>query len=97
MTLGELVEKIEDLDDSFTIYAEGGPNWNKDSKAVAVYEPDDGSLPPEAKGMRYFLEVSIAKDVINVWKQWRNGKNPSTIDKLKAIIHYAKNDAYLPL
>jgi hypothetical protein len=60
-------------------------------------EGEDGSPPPSAEGLRYFLEVSIAKDAIRVWQQWRDGAVPSLDEKVAAVVYYAVNDAFLPL
>ena len=46
--------------------------------------------------MRYLLEVFLAKEVVEVWSKWRNGRNPTALDKCAAVIYYAENDAYLP-
>src|SRR4051794_37255170 len=51
----------------------------------------------EAAGMSYVLEVRIAKEVLEVWAEWRGGRPPSQHDKYAAVIHYATHDAYLPL
>lgn len=50
-----------------------------------------------AKGMPYLLEVFLAKEVLGVWSQWRNGCIPSSDERCEAVIHYAKNDAYKPV
>lgn len=94
MTLSELIEGIDDLGEELTIYAQ--EPWSEGSLAVAVAEPEDGSLPVEAAGMRYLLEVPLAKDVLEVWREWRGGAVPSLHDSCEAVIHYAENDAYLP-
>lgn len=94
MTFAELVERLDALDDDLTIYA--AESWSETSNAVAAREPEDGSLPPEAAGMRYVLEVSIAREVIEVWSKWRGGAVPTTSERCEAILHYAENDSYLP-
>lgn len=94
-TLRDVIEALAELNDELTIYALGSPEWSGESPAVVALEPDDGSLPMEASGMEYFLEVDIAKEVIEVWSQWRNGKSPSRDEKINAVIHYAKFDAYI--
>lgn len=95
MTLAEILAKIDELDDELTIYS--AEPWSPVSRAVAAREPDDGSLPSEASGMRYLLEVSIAKEAIEIWSQWRAGAVPTIADKCEAVLHYAENDSYLPV
>ena len=46
--------------------------------------------------MSYLLEVSLAKEVVQVWSEWRDGRRPTAIDKCEAVIYYAEHDAYLP-
>jgi hypothetical protein len=48
-------------------------------------------------GHRYLLEVSIAIEVIDVWRAWRDGAMPSPEEATLAIIHYAETDAYQPV
>lgn len=96
-TLAELINNLDSLNEESTIYAIADPDWSESSLAVAVLDPDGGSLPPEAAGMKYLLEVAIAKEVLDVWREWRQGKTPTIHDKCEAVIYYAKNDSYLPV
>ena len=96
-TLGELLASIEQLDDDLTIYVAGGPDWTESSQAVAALEPDEGGLPSETRGMECLIEVAVAKEVLQVWQQWRGGQIPSTTEKCEAVIYYAQHDAYLPM
>jgi len=96
MTLADLMERLDRLDDELTIYAEEDPDWSADSPAVACPEPESGGLPDEARGMSYLLEVSLAKEVVQVWSEWRGGREPTVAEKCAAVIYYAEHDAYLP-
>jgi hypothetical protein len=42
------------------------------------------------EGFEYFLEVSVAMDVLEVLK----GKPVSNQDKTKLLLHYAEDDVY---
>ena len=53
-----------------------------------------GEEPPA--GWRYLLEVLIAREVLEVWSDWRDGRIPSVEEACDAIVHYADNDAYQP-
>ena len=55
------------------------------------------SRPSTAVGLRYLLEVAVAREAVDVWGAWRPGETPSLEDKLAAIIYYAENDAWLPI
>jgi hypothetical protein len=46
--------------------------------------------------MLYLLEVSLAREVLEVWTAWRDGRRPTISEACEAIIYYASNDAYLP-
>jgi hypothetical protein len=62
LKLRDVVERIDGLDDELTIYA--AAEWAPDSPVVVAKEPEAGGVPAEAAGMRYFLEVAIAKEVL---------------------------------
>jgi hypothetical protein len=96
-TLRDLVADLDALDGELTIYADGGVNATASSSAVAALEPEDGTLPPEATGLEYVLEVDLAREAVGVWREWRDGREPSVDDKVRALLHYAKYDDYLPV
>jgi hypothetical protein len=93
-TLLELLDDLESLDDDLTIYAD---SWDANAQAVPALEAEDGATPPEAAGMTHALEVSLAKEAIEVWSAWRDGAVPTSADRVAAVIHYATHDAYLPI
>jgi hypothetical protein len=97
MTLIELIERIDSIDDELTIYAEKNPAWSANSLAVVCPEPEDGrGVPDAARGMSYLLEVFLAKEVIEDWGEGRGGRGATAQDKCEAVIYYAEHDAYLP-
>ena len=68
VTLGDVVNGLDRLDDDHTIYADGPV---ASARAVVAGEPEDGAWPPEATGLHHFLEVDIAKQAVRVWSEWR--------------------------
>jgi len=64
---------------------------NKNTPALLVLADEE---PPA--GWRYLLEVLIAREVLDVWSAWRDGRIPSVEEACDAIIYYADNDAYQP-
>lgn len=94
MILSKLLEKLDDLDDNSTIYAERNPEWSANSRAIICSQSEDGQVIDAPKDLSYFLEVDIAREVIEMWKE-RCGRYPSREDKCRAIIYYAENDAYI--
>lgn len=99
MTLLELLSDLENLDDGLTIYVKLSPTCTPTCEAIAVAleETSTASPVPEAKEMHYLVEVSIAKEVVEVWKAWRRGRVPSPKEICDAVIYYAERDAYLPV
>ena len=78
-----------------TIYAKRP--WTPSTEAV-VLRGDDVSegLTTEA-GHHYLLEVALAVEVIEVWRQWRTGAIPTPEEATIAVIYYGEHDAYQPL
>lgn len=93
MTLADLMERLDSLDDGLTIYADKNPAWSADSPAAVYLEPEDGRA---AEGMSYLLEVELAKDVVRTLSGWRDGREPTTLEKCEAVIYYAEHDAFPP-
>jgi hypothetical protein len=93
MTLADVAERLDELDDSQTIFAKRTPFWSASSEAL-VCDPDDESA---GTAYAYLLEVHLAKEAVQVWSEWRRGQRPSLSDKLEAIIYYAEYDAWVPV
>jgi len=91
-TLREVVEKLDELDDEGTIYTDGSS-----PAARAAVVTDACRKAGRAEGLRYFLEVALAKDAVVVWSEWRGSAQPTLDEKLMAVSYYATHDAYLPL
>ena len=91
-TLREVVQALDTLDDEGTIYTDG----TSPAARAAVVRPAPGKLESPG-GLRYFLEVALAKEAVAVWSEWRGSAEPTTEDKLMAISYYATHDAYLPV
>jgi hypothetical protein len=90
MTLEGIISELEGLDNSLTICAARSPEWTPDCEAElcpALEVPHGCRFP-------YFLEVSVAKNVLRAWSYARNGRVPDLATKCEAIIYYAENDAY---
>lgn len=91
MKLSEIIRNLEGLDNSLTICAARTPDWAAESEA----ELCPSHLRAEECRLPYFLEVSVAKDVLRAWSFARSGAVPAHEQRCRAIIHYAENDAYL--
>jgi hypothetical protein len=88
----EVIENIEKFNLADTIYA--SEPWTEDSDSIVANEPPGGRPPLEAvnAGLKYFLEVSIAKDFIEDWSRTVSG-TPNSSSICKRVIQYAINDA----
>jgi len=88
MTLRDVIERLDEFDDDQAIFAESAA-----PTARALVEAEDASVTPE---LPYLLEVSLAREAIDVWQAWRPGRAPTLEDRLEAVVYYAENDAWLP-
>ena len=93
MQLKEILEDLENLDESLSIYAKKNPEWSTDSEAFLVFGYDKIILGE----FQYLLEIHIVKEVIDVWSKLHDGKAPSIEEVCEAVIYYAEYDAYLPV
>jgi hypothetical protein len=96
VTLGEAIAQIDALPEDATLYVVGDPEeWRPDSDTaygVEDVESETPALPPEADGRSYFLEISVAREVLAGWR--RNLDGPPTLDEaVDRVIHYAGFDA----
>lgn len=90
--LGDVIGGLFEFDSQDTIYA--SEPWTDQSKAIVVREPDAGGLPPEASsaGMKYFLEVNVAREFIEDWLASLDEK-PTSLAVCRRVVDYAINDA----
>lgn len=97
MTLIEIIQILDKLDDNSIIYITSGISVSPDTEATIgrLDEYVENEKPPE--GLEYFLEVPIAKEVLEVWSEWIHGKIPEKSEKYEAVIYYVEHDAYLPI
>jgi hypothetical protein len=92
----EVVERLAELDDEDTIYA--CEPWTEDSDAMVAPEDPESSapfgIPLEAAdaGMNYFLEVLIAREVVEDWVA-SLGEKPNSTAICRRLITYAIDDA----
>ncbi|MEQ8694894.1 MAG: hypothetical protein RIC85_06260 [Gammaproteobacteria bacterium] len=92
MTLLEIARSLDRLDGEMTVYAR--KPWSESSPAIMEVEPIDGALPEAAirEGMQYFLEVFIAREVLEDWELSIPSK-ASIVQRCARLISYAENDA----
>lgn len=90
MQLQELIAQLEELDEGGIICAKRP--WTASAEAELAAPDENLAVPEEVKraGFVYFLEVSVAREVVGVF----GGKPASPDEKVRLLIHYAENDAY---
>ncbi len=95
MKLIDLLEKLGDVDRELTIYIIAGLEWGAESETVVRFDEDGFTkLIVDGVPLEYVLEVYIAQEAIEVWREW-HGRDPSPQEKCEAVIHYAKHDSFL--
>src|SRR4051794_14961302 len=96
VTLREAMNRLDEFAGNTTLYIEGDRSeWHAESDtAVGVEDVEAAieSLPPEAEGRSYFLEVAIAREVLSGWEA-NLGRKPTLDEKVERIIYYARFDA----
>ena len=92
MNLFDIVSKIDSFNDDQTIYS--APPWNSESESLVAVEPNNSELPLGAAEInaRYFLEVSIAKEIIEEYSRLHDYCRTDD-EKCARLISYALNDA----
>src|SRR3954451_17998785 len=65
--------------------------WSAAAQAITT----QGDQVPDT--FDYPLEVSLAREVVQVWSASRDGRKPSPKEAAGAVIHYATYDAYRPV
>ena len=88
--LQELIANLEQLDDDYIICVM--KPWSPEASARLTLPNENEAVPDELKlcGFSYFLEVHVAKEVLEVF----GAKPPSVDEKVRLLIEYAENDAY---
>lgn len=92
MNLREAIRDLDSFDVEGTIYA--ARPWNEKSTAIVALEPISGSQPEEAErlGLEYFLEIFIAREILDMWIS--SGNEPPTLEeKCSRLIAYAIDDS----
>ena len=89
----DVIERLDEFEDDETIFAESAAPA---ARAAVAADGEDGYPLGTAHDLPYLLEVSVAREAIDVWRAWRPGRTPMLEDKLAAVVYCAENDAWLP-
>jgi hypothetical protein len=88
MQLFEVISKLNELPDE-TFICVRRP-WARDAETLLVPYPTDLRIPAEilAQGYEYFLEVSIAREILEDFPQ------PLSERAVDFVLYYAEYDAF---
>ena len=92
MTLIEIIRDLDSFDSEGIICAK--KPWAESSQAIVVVEPQARRLPAEAEklGLDYFLDVFIARELLEDWKA-NLDVEPTLQEECTKLIQYAATDA----
>ena len=96
MKLIDVVDNINQMDENSVIFIAENDLVNEDTNATIIPDsllPGNGRAP---EGLKYLLEVNLVKELIDVWRNWRSGKEPTRKEKYLAFVYFIEHDAYLP-
>jgi hypothetical protein len=96
-SLRGIIAEIGSFTDEDTICAEDKPNWTAESLAYVIRIPKYTDLRSVGPIRDYFLEVFVARDVLEDWSALRHGRQPTIDEMCAALIYYALNDAQIPI
>jgi hypothetical protein len=96
MNLLEFSSSLSQQDSRLTAYISRYSTWSPSSEIILAREPEDGVIPSSLANsdMEYFLEVSIAKEVVKNWESQLSQNELDSVSRANLLIYYAENDAY---
>lgn len=90
VALADIINQLDGVDEGQIICARRP--WSDQAEGLLALPDENLSVPNDVKaaGFEYFLEVFVAREVLQVF-----GNKPATLeDKIRLLIYYAENDAY---
>lgn len=92
VSVEQLLREIDEQDETQTVYVPAGEPVTPQTRVVLV---DDEDEEPPAD-MVYLLEVTLVKEVLDVWRSDRDDAEPTPQQAFDAVVYYAIRDAYQP-
>lgn len=96
-TLEDIIQNITEFEDEMVLYADQNVKWGPRSKSCVYDFEKDEQVPAIIDEIPYFLEVSLVKEVIDVWRRWTPKEQYVLKEFTEAVIFYAENDSYKPV
>jgi hypothetical protein len=102
-TLFDLVQRLDELDDPepsrpLVVYAQGGADAGRGSPALVCRRGEEGGkVCPLDSTLSEVLPVEQAREAMRVWSEWRGGITPTSEERFRTVMFYARNGAFVPL
>lgn len=93
VTIEELIQHIEELDVDSTIYAVRDVDWTPASPAIVALRLRTDLSRPMLKVWSTCFEVSLARQVVDWWRDLNDRRDPTPREAAEAVIHYAVHDS----
>jgi hypothetical protein len=86
----EIIDRIDEFDDEDVIFVR--PDWGPRSDAEVFRLTEELKVPerPKELGLKYFLEVAIAREVL---ESFADQPTVTSLEKCRRVIKYAIDDA----
>jgi len=97
MKLYEVISQLDKYSDDQCIYAaQSNGTWFSESDAFVVPNPEDGATTQIIDGITavYFLEVFLAKEILEDWGNIAGKLSFSNDEKFMVALYYAKHDTW---
>jgi len=97
MTLFEVISRLgEYSDDDMIFAAQTNGSWLPGSYAFVVPMAEDGRTTEIIEGIesKYFLEIDLAKEILEAWLDIAGKLSLSNEEKFKVALHYAERDTW---
>jgi hypothetical protein len=102
MLLRELIRQIHTFPKEATVFAaQVAGRFTPESEALCLELTETESRAPidevaarRAPGKTYFLEIFVARDVLDGWKQMRGVTKLDADEATRVVLYYAEHDAW---
>ena len=89
----EIVRQLSSFDEDQTIFLDRSDQLSAETEGVVVWMPEDDATPSDAIGMKCFLDIWHAIEIIEGKSRLLGIRNPSDREKLELLIQYTETDA----
>jgi hypothetical protein len=91
-SLREILTELDSFTEDDTICVRNGPCWTCESEARVIRIPDFIDASEIGPIADYFLEVSVARGVLEDWSATHGGRSPTIDEICELLIYFAVHD-----